>query len=66
MENLIIEQHSAHLNQAHETPWTVESLVSLFGSDSYTSLGKAILEGTVLSSTVSKSPTIQQRLHNLR
>lgn len=52
-------KNTAHLNQAHGTPLIVEQLVSLIGFDSYTSLGKAILEGTLLPSTISKSPIIQ-------
>ena len=44
----------------------MEQLVSLIGSDSYTSLRKVTLEGTVLPSTISKFPIIQQYLRNLR
>ena len=65
-ENIIIERNSAHLNQAQTTSLTMEQLVSLIGSDSYTSLRKVTLEGTVLPSTISKSPIIQQYLRNLR
>ena len=47
VEKYIIERNKRHLNQAQETPCTIEPLQSLLGLDSRTPFGNSVLEGTV-------------------
>ena len=46
MEQVIAERNSHHLNQAQGTPLTIEPLLSLIGTDSYTSFSQEILNKT--------------------
>ena len=59
IEKLIIERNAVHLNQAESTPLTIEPMISLIGTDSYTTFGDEILKGTANVSDI-QSPTIRK------
>ena len=59
IEKLIIERNAVHLNQAEGTPMTIEPMISLIGTDSYTTFGVKILKGTANVSEI-KLPTIRK------
>ena len=70
MEQVIAERNSHHLNQVQGNPLTVEPLLLLIGTDSFTSFSQELLTGTPdltslpLSSTIKKvpqEPTTKQR-----
>ena len=45
IEKLIIERNTVHLNQAEGTPMTIEPMISLIGTDNYTTFGDESLKG---------------------
>ena len=65
IEKLIIERNAIHLNQAEGTPLTIEPMISLIGTDSYTTFGDEILKGTANVSEI-KSPTIRKYIQQLK
>ena len=56
------EKISHHLNQAQDTPFTVEPLLSLIGTDSSTSFSQDLLNRTSDITSLSLSPTIKKRI----
>ena len=66
MEQVIAERNSHHLKQAQGTPLTVEPLLSLIGTDSFTSFSQELLNGTSDMILLPLSPTIKKYLHNLQ
>ena len=66
MEQVIAERNSHHLNQAQGTPFTIEPLLSLIGTDSYTSFSQKILDGTADIDSLKLSTTITKYLKNLK
>merc|ERR1711865_401610 len=58
MEQAIAERNTHHLNQAQGTPLTIEPLLSLIGTDSFTSFSQELLDGTAKLSPLKLSPTI--------
>ena len=65
MEHIIAERNSHHLNQAQVTPLTVESLLSLIGTDSFTSFSQELSNGTSDLTSLPLSSTIKNYLQNL-
>ena len=59
MEQVIAEKKSHHLNQAKGTQLTIEPILSLIGTDSFTSFSQELLNGTSNLSSVLLSPTIK-------
>ena len=57
--------NSHHLNQAQDTPLTIEPLLSLIGTDSYTSFSQERLNGTAKLDSLILSPTITKYLKKL-
>ena len=66
MEQVIVERNSHHLNQAQGTPLTIKPLLSLIGTDSFTSFSQELLNGTSNLSSLPLSPTIKKYLKNLK
>ena len=66
MEQVIAERNSHHLNQAQGTPLTIEPLLSLIGTDSFTSFSQELLNGTSNLSSLPLSPTIKIYFKNLK
>ena len=60
MEHVMTEKSSHHLNQAQDTPLTVEPLLSLIGTDSFTSFSQDLLNRTSDITSLSLSPTIKK------
>ena len=60
MEQVITERNSHHLNQAQGTPLTIKPLLSLIGTDSYTSFSQELLNGTAEIDSLKLSPTIKK------
>ena len=60
MEQVIAERNSHHLNQAQGTPLTIEPLLSLIGTDSFTSFSQELLNGTFNLTSLPLSPTIKK------
>ena len=46
IDKLIIERNAVNLNQTEGTPMTIEPIMSLIGTDSYTTFGDEILKRT--------------------
>ena len=65
MEQVITERNSHHLNQAQGTPLPIASLLSLIGTDSFTSFSQELSNGTSDLTSLSLSPTIKKYLKNL-
>ena len=59
MEQVIAERNAHHLNQAQGTPLTIEQLLSLIGTDSFTSFSQELLNGTSTLISLPLSPTIK-------
>ena len=66
MEQVIVERNSHHLNQAKGTPLTIEPLLSLIGTDSFTSFFQELLNGTPDLTPLPLSPKIKNYLKNLQ
>ena len=66
MEQVIVKRNSHHLNQAQGTPLTIKPLLSLIGTDSFTSFSQELLNGTSNLSSLPLSPTIKKYLKNLK
>ena len=66
MEQVIADRNSHHLNQAQGTPLTIEPLLSLIGTDSYTSFSQELLNGKADLDPLMMSPTITKYLTNLK
>ena len=66
MEQVIAERNSHHLNQAQGTPLTIEPLLSLIGTDSFTSFSQELLNETANLSPLTLSPTIKKYLKKLK
>ena len=66
MKQVIAERNSHHLNQAHGTPLTIEPLLSLIGTDSYTSFSQELLNGKADIDSLMMFPTITKYLKNLK
>ena len=66
MEQVIAERSSHHLNQAQGAPLIIEPLLSLIGTDSFTSFSQELLnrKADIYSSKI--SPTIRKYLKNLK
>ena len=62
MEQVIAERSSHHLNQAQGAPLIIEPLLSLIGTDSFTSFSQELLnrKADIYSSKI--SPTIKKSL----
>ena len=66
MKREIAERNSHNLNQAQGTPLTIEPLLSLIGTDRFTSFSQELLNGTSDLTSLPLSPTIKNYLHNLQ
>ena len=66
MEQVIAERNAHHLNQAQGTPLTIEPLLSLIGTDSFTSFSQELLNETANLSPLTLSPTIKKYLKKLK
>ena len=66
MEQVISDRNFHHLNQAQGTPLTIEPLLSLIGTDSYTSFSQELLNGKADLDHLMLSPTITKYLANLK
>ena len=66
VEQVIAERNSHHLNQAQETPLKIEPLLSLVGTDSFTSFSQGLLNGSFDLTSLPLSPTIKKYLQNLQ
>ena len=66
MEQVIAERNSHHLNQAQGTPLTIEPLISLIGTDSYTSFSQELLNGKADLDPLMLSPTMTKYVKNLK
>ena len=66
MEQVIVERSSHYLNQAQGAPLIIEPLLSLIGTDSFTSFSQELLnrKADIYSSKI--SPTIRKYLKNLK
>ena len=60
MEQVIAERNSRHLNQEQGTPLTIEPLLSLIGTDSFTSFSQKLFNGTSDLTSLPLSPTIKK------
>ena len=59
MEEVIVERNSHHLNQTQSTPLTVEPLLPLIGTDSFTYFSQELLNGTLDNILLPISPTMK-------
>ena len=66
MKQVIAEKNSHHLNQTQGTPLTIEPLLSLIGTDSFTSFSQELLNGTSDLTSLPLSPTIKRYTQNLQ
>ena len=66
IEKIINEQNAHHLNQAQGTSLTIESLISLIGKDSFTSISQEIFNGNANLDHLNFSPLINKYLNNLK
>ena len=66
MEQIIAERNSHHLNQAQGTPLTIGPILSLIGTDSFTSFSQALLNGKTDIESLKMSSTITKYLKNLK
>ena len=66
MEQVIADRNSHHLNQAQGTPLTIEPLLFLIGTDSFTSFSQELLNGKADIASLQMSPTITKYLKNLK
>ena len=66
MEQVIAERNAHHLNQAQGNPLTIEPLLSLIGTDSFTSFSQESLNGTSNLISLPLSPTIKKYLKKLK
>ena len=66
MKHVIAERNSRHLNQAQDTPSTIEPLLSLIGTDNFTSFSQELLNRKADVKSLEISPTITKYLKNLK
>ena len=66
MEQVIVDRNSNHLNQAQCTQLTIELLLSLIGTYSFTSFSQELLIGKADIESLKMSPTITKYLNNLK
>ena len=66
MDQIIAERNSHHLNQAQGTPLTIEPLLLLIRTDSFTSFSQELLNGKVDIDSLKMSPTMTKYLKNLK
>ena len=66
MEQVITKRNYHHLNQAQGTPLTIGPLLSLIGTDSFTSFSQEFLNGKEDSDSLKISPTITKYFKNLK
>ena len=64
MEQLVAERNSYHLDQVQGTPLTIESLLSLIGTDSFISFSQELLNGKADITSLKMPPTITKYLNN--
>ena len=66
IDQLIADRNAHHLNQADETPFPIEPLISLIGKDTFTTFSKELLEGKANLDQLNLSPTTRLYMKNLK
>ena len=66
MEQVTVDKKSHDLNQIQGTPLTIEPLLSLIGTDSFTSFSQELFNGKADIESLKMSPTITKYLMSLK